>query len=228
MGRERRTSHKVEIVGPPGAGKTSLLSALVENRPELLPIHDWRQLRFYPSFAKNAAGLLPFFLFQWMARQPLSRRDMERMIRLHASQRITQRLKDEIVVLDQGPIYTLATLHLSDTRPTDSASFEKLWKQVARRWAGVLDTVVFLEAPGDVLLRRILERDKPHFLKSQTAVDKLEWLEVLSATLKRTVETFQEHSGLTVLRFDTSKEELPDILARVQTQLARPSRSNRV
>jgi deoxyadenosine/deoxycytidine kinase len=228
MSRERRTSHKVEIVGPPGAGKTSLLSALVENQPELRPIHEWRQLRFYPSFAKNALGLLPFFLFQWMARQPLSRRDMERMIRLHASRRITQQLKDEIVVLDQGPVYTLATLHLSETRPTDSASFESWWKEVAQRWSGVLDTVVFLEAPGDVLLQRILHRDKPHFLKSQTDVDELEWLEVLSAALKRTVDIFQEHSPLTVLRFDTSKEQLPDILARVQTELARPSRSDRV
>jgi deoxyadenosine/deoxycytidine kinase len=227
MSREQQTSHKVEIVGPPGAGKTSLLSVLVESQPELEPIHEWRQLRFYPSFASNAIGLLPFFLFQWMARQPLSRRDMERMIRLHASRTITENLEDEIVVLDQGPIYTLATLHLSASRPTNSSSFENRWKQVAQRWAGLLDTVVFLEAPGDVLLQRILDRSKPHFLKSQTGVDKLEWLNVLSATLKRTVDIFQEHSGLTVLRFDTSKEQLPDILARVQKELARPPRSDR-
>ena len=196
MSRERRTSHKVEIVGPPGAGKTSLLSALVESQPELEPIHEWRQLRFYPSFASNAFGLLPFFLFQWMARQPISRRDMERMIRLRASRKITQNLNDEIVVLDQGPVYTLATLHLSDSRPIDSSSFENWWEQIAQLWAEVLDTVVFLEAPGDVLLQRILDRNKPHFLKSQTLksqteVDKLEWLEVLSATLKRTVDILQ-------------------------------------
>jgi hypothetical protein len=41
------------------------------------------------------------------------------------------------------------------------------------------------------------------------------------------VDIFQGYSELTVLRFDTSKEELPKILARVEEELARPPRSDR-
>ena len=220
-GLDQRTSRIVEIVGPPGAGKTSLLSALAGRRPGLRPIREWRQLRFLPSFAGNAVGLLPFFVAQWTARQPLSRRDMERMVRLQASRRITQRMRGQIVVLDQGPIYTLGTLHLSASRPTENDCFETWWNRMAQDWASVLDTVVFLEARDDVLLRRIMDRSKPHRLKSSTDVHGSEWLATLREALEGTVEAFRAHGGLSVLRFDTGKEDLPGIVDRVGADLDR-------
>ena len=225
VGLEQRTSRIVEIVGPPGAGKTSLISALAGRWPELRPIHAWRQLRFLPSFARNAVGLLPFFLVQSMAGHPPSRRDMERMVRLQASRKITERMREQVVVLDQGPIYTLGTLRMGTPRPTENDRFEIWWNRVAQQWASVLDTVVFLEATDDVLLRRIMDRSKPHRLKSYLQVDALEWLATLRDALERTVETFRAHSGLSVLRFDTGNEDLPGIVDRVGAELDRgPSR----
>ena len=221
MGLEHRTSRILEIVGPPGAGKSSLLSALVGCRPGLRPIREWRQLRFLPSFAGNAVGLLPFFVAQWTARQPLSRRDMERMVRLQASRRITQRMREQVVVLDQRPIYTLGTLHLSASRPTENDGFEIWWNRMAQEWASVLDTVVVLEARNDVLLRRIMDRSKPHRLKSGTDANGSEWLENLREALEGTVETFRAHGGVSVLRFDTGKEDLPGIVDRVGAELDR-------
>ncbi len=225
VGLEQRTSRIVEIVGPPGAGKTSLLSALAGRRPELRPITEWRHLRFLPSLARNAVGLLPFFLVQWMAGQPPSRRNMERMVRLQASREITERMREQIIVLDQGPIYTLGTLRMSAPRPAENDRFEIWWNRVAQQWASVLDTVVFLEATDDVLLRRIMDRSKPHRLKSDLDVNGLEWLATLRDALERTVETFRAHSGLSVLRFDTGNEDLPGIVDRVGAELDRgPSR----
>ena len=224
VGLEQRTSRIVEIVGPPGAGKTSLLSALTARRPELRPITEWRHLRFLPSLARNAVGLLPFFLVQWMAGQPPSRRNMERMVRLQASREITERMREQIIVLDQGPIYTLGTLRMSAPRP-ENDRFEIWWNRVAQQWASALDTVVFLEATDDVLLRRIMDRSKPHRLKSDLDVNGSEWLATLRDALERTVETFRAHSGLSVLRFDTGNEDLPGIVDRVGAELDRgPSR----
>jgi deoxyadenosine/deoxycytidine kinase len=223
MDLEQRTTRTIEIVGLPGAGKSSLLSALAERRPGLRPIHDWRHLRFLPSFAGNAVGLLPFFAAQWTARQPLSRRDMERMVRLQASRKITQRMREQFVVFDQGPVYTLGTLQLSASRPTENGRFEVWWNRTAQQWANLLDTVVILEARDDILLRRIMDRSKPHRLKSVADVDRSEWLAMLREALEGTVETFRTHFGLSVLRFDTGKEDLPGIVDRVGAELDRGS-----
>ncbi|UCE86398.1 MAG: hypothetical protein JSU66_01250 [Deltaproteobacteria bacterium] len=218
---EPRRPRIVEIVGPPGAGKTSLLTALAAQRPDLRPIFGWRAARWIPSFARDAAGLLPLFIEAWWRRRPLARRDMERMVRVQASRRIAERCRRETLVMDQGPIYTLATLRLS--RPAHDAGdpLRTWWDRMSERWARLLHTVVVLDAPDAVLLERIRNRSKDHRLKGGVDRDGLNWLASLRRELDRTVERIGTHAALTTLRFETDCQDLPAVADRICAHLDR-------
>jgi thymidylate kinase len=211
----------VEIVGPPGAGKTSLLSALAARRPGLRTMAAWRRPVYLPEFARETLGLIPLFVAQWSAGRPLARRDMERLVRVQASRRIAAGWGEEVVLMDQGPIYTLATLRLGACGPGASERLRSWWDRMVQEWAGLLETVIYLEAEDDVLLSRIRGRSKDHRLKFGIEPDGLAWLTMLREALERTLDRFRERSRLTVLRFDTGREELPRIVDRVSEALER-------
>jgi hypothetical protein len=218
----------VEIVGPPGAGKTSLLSALAERASGVRPVYGWRRLRWAPGFAGDAALLLPLFVGEWRAGRPLAQRDMERMVRVQASRRIAERWSGDTRVMDQGPIYTLATLRLSHSRSAEDDPFEIWWSRMARRWSRLLDAVIYLDANDEVLLQRIQQRPKPHRLKAGSGFDQdgLEWLGSLRGELQRTVEKLRGGCELPMLRFDTGEEDAAGILNRVRELLeCEPSRT---
>ena len=219
-GPERRISRIVEIVGPPGAGKTSLLSALDAQGLGLRPVYGWRRLRLLPSFARDALDLSPFFLAARRAGQPLARRDLERMVRVQTSRRIAAQWREGIRVMDQGPIYTLGTLHLHRPYVAVSDPFEIWWNRMAQAWASLLDTVILLDAADEILLERISGRSKPHRLKADGA-DGSRSLAALRDTLDRTVESIRVHSELSLLRIDTGRDGLARVVDRVRAELDR-------
>jgi len=214
-----RRTRIAEIVGPPGAGKTALLSALAGRLPGLRPIDRWRPLLSPASIARVAVEQLPLFIAQWRARRPLARRDMERMLRLRASQHFADRWTEDVVVMDQGPIYTLGSLRLSGCGPDEGGLLGAWWTRTAQEWAARLDAVIYLEAEVEVLLQRIRDREKAHRLKGGLDSDGVVWLARLREALERTVDTFRTASRLTILRFDTGREALPWIVDRVCGEL---------
>jgi hypothetical protein len=195
------------------------LSALTEQVPGLCPVFGWRRFRFAPSIARDTALLLPLFFGEWRLRRPLARRDMERMIRAQASLRIAARWRAGMRVMDQGPIYTLGTLHLRHPRIAEAPRLESWFGQMERHWARLLDTVIYLDAPDDVLLQRIGERSKDHRLKTTVDEDGLVWLASLRGELERTVDRLRACSPLTMLRFDTGGQDPAALLNRVRRVL---------
>ncbi len=219
----RGTPRTIEIVGPPGAGKTSLLSLLAARRPGLRAVGHWRRLEFLPDFVRESVAILPLCAAQCRARRPLGRRDLERLVRLQASRRIAARWRrqGDLVVMDQGPVYTLATLRPGACGPGADGRLEAWWDRTAREWAGLLDLVIVLEADDGILLQRIFGRDKPHRLKSIVEADRLDWLTALRQSLERTVDRFGGPGGVAVIRFDTGREDLSRIADRVGAEIDR-------
>jgi deoxyadenosine/deoxycytidine kinase len=154
---------------------------------------------------------------------------MERMVRLQTSRRVAAGWTQQLVVMDQGPIYTLATLQMRASRPAGGDAFDTWRNHVVQEWAGLLDTVIYLEASDDVLLRRIADRSKPHRLRSCIDADALRWLAQLRDALEQTVERFRACAALSVLRFDTGDQELACIADRIGAELdRRPHRAGRI
>lgn len=155
-----------EVVGPPGAGKSTLLHALEVAGAEVQPAAVHRSMKRFPLFLRSRLSLLP--VFGDLRAATVSSRERIWMMRVEASlgvlERETSRGKPA-VIFDQGPVYALLRLRTSSAYEARSELFRRWWNRKIDLWAQVLDLIVLLDAPDEVLMPRIRARSKDHPIK---------------------------------------------------------------
>jgi thymidylate kinase len=199
-----------EVLGPPGAGKTTILEALSSRLPATItPVRAYRSRRLLPAYARAGVAVAPMV---WSgARGAVDPwKHVNWMIRMQASTRVLTAQRPAsggVVLFDQGPAYTLVRLR----RPVDeTTAYERWWRQMAERWARLLDVVIFLDAADEVLLERIRGRTKAHAVKDIPAAradriltDYRRQCEDVAGALAASGQ------GARVHRLDTSSGQLP-------------------
>lgn len=162
-----------EVLGPPGAGKSTVLETICWLAPGVRPVRAYqapRHLAAYVGAAVRAAPVLVPVVAGAVRAGEDARRRANWVLRLQASPRVLHVERSravDAVLFDQGPAYTLVRLHPG---PQDGAErFRRWWRGAAARWAGLLDVLVVLDAPEDVLAARIRGRAKAHTLRDAPA-----------------------------------------------------------
>lgn len=155
----------VELVGPAGAGKTTLargvsaVDSTVRSGLSLWGLPRRRLLR-------SAITLLPTILDAGLNRSRLRAGEIAQMIRLGALRQVVEdeSSRHRVIILDEGPVFALSWLEVFFARNGDRVP--AAWRQgVIADWAKLLDVVVFIDAADITLANRIRTRDKPHKVK---------------------------------------------------------------
>jgi nicotinamide riboside kinase len=154
-----RVTSIVEIVGPAGSGKSTLAAALA-NRPAVRTVSSIS--RAEPRARQLLAALRAMPAVMHLVGPRTTRRQIAWIGRLVALDALVRRTRDDVLVLDQGPLYTLSRVLAA--RP-DLADDRWLTGRI-ERWAERLDAVVVLDAPDDDLVARIRSRGKDHVVKA--------------------------------------------------------------
>ena len=200
----------VELLGPAGSGKTSLLHALrardpgIRGDPRRPGWQRW-QLGVTSAVAMVPASLALFRaarLSWWTTLRQLERAET-------FATTVTQGLASggTAVVLDEGPLYSLARLRLVDPGTPFPPHAERHWQRCVAQWRHTLRLIVWLDAPDAELARRIRQRDKPHRIKHQTDFGIAELLGRYRDAYDHVLSALGAAGGPPVLRLDTS--ELP-------------------
>jgi hypothetical protein len=204
-----RSTHSIlEVVGPAGAGKTTIVRALLSEHRGLTGRPPVRRLGNVPLIAREGIAFLPW-LFRCCMPGPRvpSPGHVKRMVYLQVLAEVLHAPVPagvQALVFDQGPVFLLAGLR-DVFEGAASPRLSRWWASGLHRWAALLDGVIWLDAPDAVLVRRINARDKGHSLRGRTTRE-------ASIALARARETYESvladlaarRPGFTIVRQDTS------------------------
>ncbi len=217
-GLQPQTPRFVEIVGPAGAGKSTLYQALgsASGSIRLSNFPDVRKAANAPFFILNGLQLLLTFphLFQPSDRQ-LTRSEFAWLSILNGWPGILHRESRDgkVIILDQGPVYLLTETREFGPECLRSQETERLWQDLYSRWASTLDMIVWLDAADPELAKRIRSRHKEHIVKHASVDATSEFLVRYRNAYERTISGLSaNHPRLKILRFDT-RQVLPEELA---------------
>ncbi len=207
-----------EIAGPAGAGKSTLVRALLDRDPRMQVVQLPPRVRLAPFYARRAVELLPTYLLHYRGTRWFTRQEAKAMALVEAWQKrvdSSPSRDDRIRLFDQGPVFRLAVMSGLGPPIVRSALFTDLLEGWARSWADRLDLVVWLSAPDDVLLHRIRTRPQDHAVKEWLDAPALQRIGQYGDAIQRVIEELARSSSIHVLKFDTgsrSPESIADEL----------------
>lgn len=206
----------IELVGPAGAGKTTLSRVLTHRDPMIQIGSDieLRKTRHISVILRNTVSLLPIFLKQIRFGRGFTWEEIKYLIYLAGwSGVLRQEAKNgtTAILLDHGPVFKLATLNEFGPKNLKTNGFEIWWSRMFREWASTLDMVIWLDAPDLVLEQRINSRNQRHSVKGKTESEVVHFLARYRTSYEETLTKLRTAGGTRLLQFDTSHTSIEQV-----------------
>lgn len=212
----------IELVGPAGAGKSTLASALCRRNRKIMIGTEiaFRKVEQFPVFIES----IPLVLSSLFSRTEGSRRwtwdEIKYVVYLKKWDRVLKRQADShsgMILLDHGPVFKLATLHAFGPDWLRTAAADAWWRDFFQQWAALLELIVWLDAPDALLKTRINARNQKHSVKGKSETEVLQFLAHYRTSYQYVLSGLVASNGLSVIQYDTSRESLDEITKRILT-----------
>jgi len=218
----------VELVGPAGAGKTTVLRALGRRDKSIRAGLHIDRLRSLPAMARQGLTLAPasFELLRQSPRSWLS--GMVHLLRLRTLHPVLGREAlpaYRAIVLDEGPVFSLTRLSAFHSAGHGEGRLAREWGRELERWAGALTAVFWLDAPNLVLLDRIRSRPKDHRIKTKTLREAYDFLDRYRSAYLEVLDRMTAIGLVRVVGLDATGESADQAAAGILAaldQLGRP------
>lgn len=208
----------VELAGPAGSGKTTLATALRALDPATrvgLPAGRGAVTAALVGASPTLVRARAAAPGRWWTAA-----ELRAVGYLSAWQRPAGRPRTGTTLLDHGPAFRLASLLVSGPPMVRTRPFHRWWSHTCVAWGLLLDTVVWLDAPDEVLIGRIRARDRDHRVRASSLEEAVDFLDSYREGYDATLDVLRR-TGTRVLRLDTSTAS-PDELAAALAPLLAP------
>lgn len=212
----------MELVGPAGAGKTTLSRALSQRDDNVVlgPDIELRKVSHIPVFIRSISSSLPLFLDQRNSNRQPTWTELKDIAYLEGWPRMLKRMpssNNKIILLDQGPVFRMATLYEFGPALLKSEESKAWWHHLYKQWASALDILIFLDTSDSILMERINTRTKKHGIKGKSELETQNFLMQYRISYKNVLTELSLCNGPTILEFDTSKISIEQIVDEVLT-----------
>ena len=206
---------RVEILGVAGSGK-STLARVLRSDPDTaqadfihtrIPGHLLELLRSLPR-------LLPVLADGLLRRPRISWREVKLLAYATRWRSFVGAPWSDtaVVVFDQGPLYAIVRLAAEGKPFTRRPSFARWRTATLHACRSGIDVVVWLDAPDEVLWRRINERVQAHTTKGGDAASGYRFIGRYRAAFELLAGELDVPGGPTIVRLDTG-DRSPDRIA---------------
>jgi hypothetical protein len=209
----QQPSRVVELVGPAGAGKTAVVRALVGRAP-VTPGMIWGLPVL--ELLLNGTRQVPSFIPLWWQSRSLLWGETRHMVRLRTVRRTLLRgcPAPATLLFDEGPIFALTWLRGFGHPVMRSEASEPWWRATFGEWKSLVSTILVLDAPDELLARRIRSRPEEHEIKQASDTEVAAWVGRFREALEWVLENLELGSGTTVVRLESGSETPEQIAER--------------
>lgn len=219
----------IELLGPAGAGKTTVLRAIRRQDRRIRAGLRIGRIRFSLVLAGHALALVPMTV-QLLLRQPRRCWDsMVHVLRLRTLSAVLTRelrTRPHAIVLDEGPLFSLTYLSVFVEAAQRTDRLGQEWRRALARWSEWLDVIIWLDAPDSVLIRRIRERGKAHRVKDQSDGEVARFLGRYREGFRDVLRSFRAAGHTRLLQIDTSARTAEEAAAALLATLPTPLTPN--
>lgn len=178
----------IELVGPPGAGKTTFAqsTSLVNPDITIASIPYFRDKKYLTFFTRNTLRMLPTLLRippgadgRW-----LTRREVALMVMLSGWPALLEKellLTGNIILLDEGPVCFLSRLHAFGSSAVKGSGNARWWQQMFQTWSRKLDGIIRMDLPDEILIERNRSREIAQEIKEMSDDEAVQYLHRLRA-----------------------------------------------
>lgn len=211
----------IELVGAAAAGKSTLITELQRRDPAIRWLQRARGGGGAAALARRVVGFAP----AWLAAVPRAPgytwRHARYFLRLATLEAVVRRAVREpagVVILEHGPIFTLARLRAFHDGPPP-ASLARYASRLVARWVKQLDLVIVLEAPLDVLASRLDSRSKEHEMRNRTTDEVRDFVIRWDVAYETVLAELHAAGGPPVLRLRSDRHTVAALADRVGSAL---------
>lgn len=217
---KQKPGYIVELVGPAGAGKTTLSRTLTQHSEKFRIGADieLKKSENMPLFFRTMPLLLPIFMRRGRDGRGFSWDEMKAMVYLKGWHRVFEQqaaYPGAIVLLDHGPVFRLATLYAFGPDRLREEAVQTWWADMFARWAATLDLVIWLDAPNSVLEKRINTRQQRHAVKGKTGLEVDQFLACYRRAYEHILGRLMALKKPMLVQFDTSQSTIDQIADEV-------------
>jgi len=212
----------VELVGPAGAGKSTLVRTIRSRDPEVrTDLSIWSLPR--PRLVTNGLLFLPKLAALWRDYPGSLWTALHLAVRLKTLQQLLDSGKTRncrALVVDIGPIFTLAWFRVYARHRTWNRWLDQWYPRAVVEGAAAVDAIVWLDAPDQVLAARIRMRDQAHTVKDKSDHEIFTLLGNYRKTFAQVIAEVSARSGTPVLTFSTDEKDPEQIADEIMASLS--------
>lgn len=213
----------VEFVGLAGAGKSTLVAELQRRDPGITTLQRAKSSEHAPAMVLDAARFAPALGAALLVAPRFVWRNARYYLRLEGLRRVTREVlaaTSGTLVLEHGPVFTLARIAASAGRSVPPAPLHHLARRSLARWALMLNLIVCLDAAPIELARRVRGRSKDHPMRDSSDHVIHDFFGRYGTAYTTVLADLTAVGGPPVLKLRTDRDSVPVLADRVLAALA--------